>query len=274
MILPIRDSVGAALRFVRENIRLVLLAAAMAALTQGVIALLGVSLVWIVAVVAGTSLAYAAYLSAALGTPPSAGLLGNAGRLAGAMAMVGFFLAMVFFVVTFFAMTTAIAPYQAQVQAAGEDEAAVRAIMETAIANNGDVMRMSMLFGALLVFALTTRFYVVGPATLDRKRITVFESWRMTRGNFLRIAGARLLLLAPAFILAWALQNVIARIVGAPAGDAIQAIQYSQANPVGFAVFYTVSLFVQLAVVSSLDAGLSANIYRRLKAAHAPPAAV
>lgn len=269
MIVPIRDSVGAALRFVRENIRLVILAAAIAALVQGVIALLGISLVWIVAVVAGTLLAYAAYLGAALGaqTPATQGLVGNAGRVAGSMAMVGFFLAMVFFVVTFFAMTTVIAPYQAQVQAAGEDEVAVRAIMETALAENGDVLRLSMLFGAILVFALTTRFYVVAPATVDRKRITVFESWRMTRGNFLRIAGARLLLLAPAFILAWALQTLIARLLGAPSGDPVQILQYSQSNVVGFAVFYAVSLFVQLAVVSALDAGLSANIYRRLKAA-------
>jgi hypothetical protein len=275
MILPIRDSVGAALRFVRENIRLVVLAAAMAALVQGVIALLGISLVWIVAVVAGTLLAYAAYLSTALGaqTPVVQGLAGNAGRVAGSMAMVGFFLALVFFVVTFFAMTAVIAPYQAQVQAAGEDEAAVRAIMETAMAENGDVMRMSMLFGAILVFALTTRFYVVAPATVDRRRITVFESWRMTRGNFLRIAGARLLLLAPAFILAWALQTLIARLLGAPSGDPIQVLQYSQSNAVGFAVFYTVSLFVQLAVVSALDAGLSASIYRRLNATSPPPPA-
>lgn len=272
MILPIRDSVGAALRFVRENIRLVILAAATAALVQGVIALLGISLVWIVAVVAGTLLAYASYLSTALGaqTPVTQGLVGNAGRVAGSMAMVGFFLAMVFFVVTFFAMTAVIAPYQAQVQAAGEDEVAVRAIMETALAENGDVLRLSMLFGAILVFALTTRFYVVAPATVDRKRITVFESWRMTRGNFLRIAGARLLLLAPAFILAWALQTLIARLLGAPSGDPVQVLQYSQSNVVGFAVFYTVSLFVQLAVVSALDAGLSASIYRRLKAASPP----
>jgi len=272
MILPIRDSVGAALRFVRENIRLIVLAAAMAALLQGVIALLGISLVWIVTVVAGTLLAYAAYLSTALGAqaPVTQGLVGNAGRVAGSMAMVGFFLAMVFFVVTFFAMTTVIAPYQDQVQAAGEDEVAVRAIMETALAENGDVLRLSMLFGAILVFALTTRFYVVAPATVDRKRITVFESWRMTRGNFLRIAGARLLLLAPAFILAWALQTLIARLLGAPSDDPVQVLQYSQSNAVGFAVFYTVRLFVQLAVVSALDAGLSANIYRRLKAAGPP----
>jgi hypothetical protein len=135
------------------------------------------------------------------------------------------------------------------------------------------VMRMSMLFGAILVFALTTRFYVVAPATVDRRRITVFESWRMTRGNFLRIAGARLLLLAPAFILAWALQTLIARLLGAPSGDPIQVLQYSQSNAVGFAVFYTVSLFVQLAVVSALDAGLSASIYRRLNAMSPPPPA-
>lgn len=271
MSVPIRDSVGAALRFARENLRLILITAVLAALGQGVLALFGATPTWLFAVLVALLIAHTTFVSAALGTPISTQVLApNSTRVGATLAMVGFFLAMVFFVVTFFAMTALIAPYQAQIQAAGEDDAAVRALMETAVENGGDIMRGSMLIGLILAFAVTTRFYVAAPATIDRQRITVFESWRMTRGNFLRIAGARLLLLAPAFILAGALQAVVARLLGVPGGDALAAFAYSQQNPAGFALFYTACIFFQIAIFASLDAGLSASIYRVVKNNAAP----
>jgi hypothetical protein len=125
-------------------------------------------------------------------------------------------------------------------------------------------MSVAMFAGALLVFAITTRFYLAAPATIDRKRVTVFDSWRLTRGNFLRIAGARLLLLGPAFILASALQALLATVLGAPTGDPISMLNYAQANRLGFAVFYTISIFLQIVIYSVLEAALSAKIYRRL----------
>jgi hypothetical protein len=275
MNVPIRESVGAALRFVRENWRLVLIVATLAAVGQGVIALLGANLMWVVSVLVAVLVAHTALVSRALDgpSPITQGLLGNSARVGGAMAMIGFFLATIFFVMTFFAMSALVAPFQNELKAAGENEAAVREVLDTAMASNSSVMGWTMLIGALLVFALTTRFYVVAPATIDRQRITVFESWRMTRGNFLRIGGARLLLLAPAFILVGALQSLIARLLGAPGGDPLALLAYSQANPVGFVSFYSISIFIQIAIVAALDAGLSASIYRNLKAPSPPPPA-
>lgn len=271
MHVPIRDSVGAALRFARANSRLILIAATLAALGQGVLALFGATPTWLFGVLVALLVSHTAFVSVALGAPVTTQVLApNSTRVGATLAMVGFFLALMFFVVTFFAMTATVAPYQDQIQAAGEDEAAVRAILETAAANGGDIMRGSLIIFVILLFALTTRFYVATPATIDRQRITVFESWRMTRGNFLRIAGARLLLLAPAFILVGALQTLVARVLGVPGTDALAVLTYSQANPVGFALFYTASVFLQVAIFSSLDSGLSASIYRIVKNANPP----
>lgn len=271
MHVPIRDSVGAALRFARANSRLILIAATLAALGQGVLALFGATPTWLFGVLVALLVSHTAFVSVALGAPVTTQVLApNSTRVGATLAMVGFFLALMFFVVTFFAMTATVAPYQDQIQAAGEDEAAVRAILETAAANGGDIMRGSLIIFVVLLFALTTRFYVATPATIDRQRITVFESWRMTRGNFLRIAGARLLLLAPAFILVGALQTLAARVLGVPGTDALAVLTYSQANPVGFALFYTASVFLQVAIFSSLDSGLSASIYRIVKNANPP----
>lgn len=269
---PIRESVGAALRFVRENWRLVLAAAALAAVGQGIFALLGANLVWLIAVFLALLIAHTALVSAALGVSPSVrqGLAANSARVGAGMAMIGFFLGLVFFVLSFFAMSALIAPFQDELKAAGENEAAMRAVLDQAVQANSGVMGWTMLIGALLVFALTTRFYVVAPATIDRKRITVFESWRLTRGNFLRIAGARLLLLAPAFIFVGALQTLVAQVLGAPSSDPFALLSYSQANPMGFALFYGGAMFIQIAIFSALDAGLSASIYRALKVSSPP----
>ena len=269
---PIRESVGAALRFVREHVGFVAIVAAAAAFGQGVFALLGVDLAWIVAVLIAVLGAHTALTSTALGLPRPLmpRLVGDSARVGGAMAMIGVLLAMLFLLVTFVAMGVLVAPYQAELQAAGKNAAAAETILNRALAENPNVMNGASSLSALLFFAVTTRFYVTVPATIDRQRITLFESWRMTRGNFLRIAGARLMLLVPAFIFVYALQTLIAKAVGAPSSDPFALLTYSQSNLMGFALFYSASIFIQILVVSALEAGLSASLYRALKAADAP----
>lgn len=261
-----RDNVGAALRFARENWQFVLTAAAVAAGGQGLILLLGPSLIWMLAVIVAVVGAHTALTSAALGVPrPLTGRLpGDSARVGAAMAMIGFFLAIFFIMATFVAMSVLIAPYSVEVKAAGEDQVALRAIMDRAVQNDPGVITWTMAGGAVLLLALTTRFYLAAPATIDRQRITLFESWRMTRGNFFRIVGARLLLLGPAFILVSALQTLIAGALGVAAGDPVAMLSYSSGNPAGFALFYSVSIFLQITIFSALEAGLSANLYRSL----------
>lgn len=268
---PIRDSVGAALRFLRENWQFVVSVAAIAALAQGAFLLLGPNLAWMAAVLLAVLGAHTAITSVAIGAPrPVAkGLVANAARVGAAMAMIGFFLGILFFALSFITVTALIAPYQEQVKAAGEDQAALQQIMEQALQGQPNVMFWAVAAGTVLLFAVTTRFYVAAPATIDRKRITVFESWRMTRGNFLRIAGARLLLLGPAFIFVSALQSLLATGLGAPTADPISMLTYAQGNPLGFALFYTASIFLQIVIYSALEAALSARIYRALAPAPA-----
>lgn len=265
---PIRDSVGEALRFTRENWRYVLSAAGLAAAAAGASALIGANLIWMLIVLVALLAAHTALTSAALDLPRgfTNRLTADSARVGAVMAMIGFFLAIIFFLLLFVAMSVLIAPYQAELQAAGEDEAAVRAIMNTALESNPGVIAWTMLVGAVVAFAVTTRLYVAAPATIDSGRIKFFESWRLTRGNFLRIASARLMLLGPAFILVYALQALVARVLGAPGGDPFALLAYSQQNALGFALFYSASVFVQIAVFYALEAALSAKIYRHVKA--------
>ena len=186
------------------------------------------------------------------------------------MAMIGVLIGIIFVMLMFITMSVLIAPYAEEVKAAGENEAAMRAIMERAMAAQPGVPFWAMAAGAVMMFLLTTRLYFAAPGSVDDGRIVVFESWRLTRGNFLRIAGARLLLLGPAFILAGALQTLAGNALGAPTSDPIALFAYGQNNPVGFALFYSVAIFLQLSLFSALEAGLSAYLYRAVKP---PPAA-
>ncbi|MEZ5971065.1 MAG: hypothetical protein R3C31_04585 [Hyphomonadaceae bacterium] len=262
--ISIRDTVGAALRFVRENVRFVFIVAALAALAQAIFLPLGPNVAWMAAVLIAVLVAHTALTRAALGGAASEPLQLSVARVGGAMLMVGLFLGIVFVMLMFTAMSFIIAPYQAELQAAGQNQEAVAAIVERALQEQQGRMTIAMVIGAVLFFLVTTRFYLAAPATIDRKRISVFESWRMTRGNFLRIAGARLFLLTPAFILASMLQALLATAVGAPTGDPVQMLNYAQANLLGFALFYTLSIFLQIVIYSVLEAALSAKIYRSL----------
>jgi hypothetical protein len=269
---PARESIGAALRFVRSHWQTIAMAAGAVALAQAAAMLLtGPSLIWMVVLIAGFAVTYALYLNAALGAgDPRQGIAGHAGRLVLGMGMIGVFVFIVMLMVIFVAMYVLIAPYSAEIAAAGENEAAVRAIMERALAANPNVFLFSLTAGMVLLFVLTTRFYFAAPATVDRRRVTVFDSWRMTRGSFMRILTARIVLLGPALILVGALQSLAAMLLGAPS-DPASLIAYGQTNRVGFALFYASAIFFQLSIFSALEAGLSANLYRALKPADAPP---
>jgi hypothetical protein len=270
--LSIRDNVGAALRFVRENWRFVLVVAAIAAFAEGVtFFLMGATLSWMLLLGVITAAAYAALARAALFGPSGVqqSLPADGARVFAAMAVIGFFLTIIFIMLTFVAMSILIAPFEAEVKAAGEDQAALMEIMNRAVEGQPGTLAWTIVAGAVIVFLLTSRFYLAAPACVDQKRIVVFESWKWTRGNLLRIIGARLMLFIPALILVGALQSLVALAIGAPGGDPGALAGYAAATPAGFAAFYAAASFLQIAIYSALEAGLSANLYKSLK----PPAA-
>jgi hypothetical protein len=272
--LPIRDSVGAALRFVRENWRFVLIVAGIGAVVQGIAVALpsifGAVLLAFAAACVYAALTYAALNNGPQGLQPR--IARDGARVAASVGLLAFLLAIVFIMMMFVAMSILIGPYGAEVQAAGQDEQAITAIMNRAVEEQPATSFWIMVVSVAIMFALTSLFYVVAPATVDQQRIAFFESWRLTKGNLLGIMGARLLLLAPALILAGALQSLLAAALGAEGGSVVTVMQLAQSNPVAFALFGVFGSFLQIALYSSLEAGLSASIYKELKAPAAPPA--
>lgn len=264
--LSIKDCVGEALRFVRAEWRLALTVGAMGATALAASALLGPLALVALAVV--LTLCHTAFVSAALrGSAQVRANLGrDALRVGGAMAIVGLIVLILVIATAYIAMAVLIAPYMEQAKAAGEDQAAIEAVMRTAIAAQPHIAPWALAIGAAVIFYFTTKLFVAAPASVDRGRVSVFDSWRMSRGQVLRIMGARILLLGPAIILVGAVQSLIGIALGFSTSDPAALVTQSQANPALFLLFFALVVFVQLSVFAALEAGLSTAIYRRVAA--------
>lgn len=269
--ISMREAIGAALRFVRGNIGFVAAIAGAGAFAH--VTLLGTlaaaPLLLLPGLAAVWALLYAALTRAALGGPGAvrATLVRDAGRVAGSGAMVWFFFAIVALLAAYGAMAILIAPYAEEARAVKDNEAALTQLMQRAITERPDVLFWSMVAGFSVLLLLTSRLFLTAPASVDRNRIVVFESWKLTRGNLLRIVGARVVLLAPALIFAGALQSLVGMGMGLGVADPIALAQSAQANPAAFMVFYGAAQFIQIAVYTALEAGLSAALYRQLSPA-------
>lgn len=273
---PIRDSVGAAFAFVRENLRFILVVAA-----AGAAALTAVGALTLAAPVLGfgttivstlaQTFAYAALVAAALfgGGAARVRWVSDGGRVWVAMALIGLFLFIVLFLASIVASIVMVAgplgPYLEELQRAGGDNQAVMDVMlRFAEANPVAVLLLTLFFGAIWLL-LTSRLYLAAPATVDQQRILTFETWKWTKGAMLRITGARLLLLIPANIFVGAISHLIGRGVGLNTLDPATAAAAALSNAPGYLIFVFLSSFLQLALYSSLEAGLSSYIYRGLK---------
>lgn len=263
-----RDAIGAALRFVRENIGFVAAVAGAGAFAH--VALLGtlaaVPVLLLPMWVATWALLYAALTRAALSGPDAVrgALLRDAGRVAGSGAMVWLMIAIVALVAAYGAMALVIAPYAEEVRAMKDNEEALTQLMQRAIAEQPTVLFWAMAAGFAALLLLTSRLFLTAPASVERRRVVVFESWAWTRGNLLRIVGTRVVLLGPALIFAGALQSLVGMGMGLGVADPIALAQSAQANPASFMVFYAAAQFIQIAVYTAFEAGLSAALYRQL----------
>ncbi|MDZ4693045.1 hypothetical protein [Terricaulis sp.] len=270
---PIVESAGQAVRFLREHWRFGLSVAAIGAAVQtGAFALFGVTALWIVVVGIVSAFVHAAFLNVAFNGPVGVGarLAGDGLRVFASMSFVGFFISIVMFMVLYVAMSILIGPYAEEVRAAGQNNEQLMAIMDRAVTAQPNVMLWALGIAGVLVLLLTSRLYLAAPATVEQNRIKVFDSWRWTKGNLLRISATRVLLLAPALILVGVLQSIAAAIFGAPASD--PAALAANAQTVSVIGFYFLAGLAQLLIYGMLEAGLSAYLYRGLRPTP-PPAA-
>jgi len=273
---PVRESVGAALRFVRENIRLIGAVSALAALASALGSTLGV-IVPALSMPTGVinslvqAFAYAAFVGAALfGAGAVRGRwTSDGGRVWAAMIVVGFFLCIVGVVlvipVSIALVAGPMAPYLSDLQAAGSNNDAVLAVMTRFAEENPAALLATFLFFVVIWLLLTSRLYLAAPATVDQQRILTFETWKWTKGAMLRIAGARLLLLIPANIFVGAIGYLIGRAFGIDTMNPATAAATVQANPLGFFIYVLLSSFITFALYSALEAGLSTYLYKGLR---------
>ncbi|HYD74303.1 MAG TPA: hypothetical protein VEF55_14285 [Candidatus Binatia bacterium] len=282
---PIRESVGAALRFVRENIRFIAVAsvAGAAALTLiGGLNLVAPQFGFVTTIVSSVmqAMVYAVFLGASLFGSAEARTrwLNDGMRVWAAMAIIGFFLFIVMFVAFIIAgivmAAGPLAPYMSDLTEAGSDEAAVMAVMVRFAEANPVAVLLFTLFFATIWMLLTSRLYLAAPATVDQQRILSFETWSWTKGAMLRITGARLLLLIPANLFVGAIGHLIGRLVDVDTLDPVTHAAAASSNPAGYLAFVFVTGVLTFALYSALEAGLSSYLYRGLKPAEAqtPPA--
>ncbi len=266
--LSARENVGAALRFVRDHWRLIVIMAAIgAAATAALVAVSQSSqLVAILADVGNwlvQAFVFAAFVKAALGqtqrVEPGDGL-----RMFAAMVVVGFFLFLAFFVLmipgAIVLIVGPMSPYLADMQAAGQDQAAMMRVMTRFAQENPAPLLAFFAFYGILWFLLTSRLYLAAPATAEARRVRTFDTWRWTRGMTLKIAGARIMLLAPAFVLMAALTYLAARALG------IDPTSATQRPPLPlFTAYVVIDRLLFFATYLALEAGLSTALYRALK---------
>lgn len=270
------DCVGAALRFARANWRFMLMLTAVAGVAQ--VLIIGIELVApqsaIALIVFGGLLQaflYAAALGAVLGlTQGFAPRTAQDGiRVWSAMAIVSFFLFIVFFFLLIpGSMILAAGPlggYVQDLQAAQGDQARVMEIMMRFATANPGWVAGAFIFYALLWLAFTSRLYLSAPATVDQGRILTFETWNWTKGNMLRIIGARLMLLLPAFVLASCVPWLVGSAIGIDGSNPMSLEAAARANPPLVLAYAFVERGVWFAVYTSLEAGLSSALYRALK---------
>lgn len=280
--LPIRESVGAAFRFVRENLRFVLLvsgagAAAVTLIGGLTLAAPALGLVTTILSTLVQAFVYAGLTGAALfgGAAARVRWTADGGRVWVAMALIGLFLFIVMFVVSIIASIVLVAgplgPYLEDLQSAGNDNAAIVTVMTRFAEANPLALLLLMLFIGAIWMLLTSRLYLSAPATVDKQRILTFETWRWTKGAMLRITWARLSVLLPAYVFTFAVSQLLARLLGIDVLDPTAAQAFAAANPVVYLGYALITSFVSLFVYTALEAGLSSYIYRGLKPAETSP---
>jgi hypothetical protein len=276
---PVIESARAAWAFGRENIaKLAPIAAIVAALSVPVAIFASRSALGgdILGMLAGnlasgiiTAILFAAAYRLAFNTPAGPSLAGlsfgpDEFRLFGAGIVIAFFLFIVFMVAMLpgiLIVGISLQPFQREIEAAAQNPQAMIDVMQKALAANpAPLLGVVALYGFIWM-ALTSRLYAAAPATFAEKQVRTFETWAWTKGNMLRIIAARLIALIPAFLVMAIGQGLVSAAFGL--GDtAAQAL--GQADPRAIAVSF-VSNFLFALVYSSIEAGLSAYLYRGLK---------
>jgi hypothetical protein len=280
MNVPVRESVGAALRYVRENFGFIAIVAGIFAVASTFVTALALAVpqAGILTMVGNgviQAFCYAALVGGALyGVGAVRGRWAQDGwRVWSSMVVVGFFMGIVVFVisipVTIALVAGPLGRYAEDLTNAGSDQQAVLEIMTRFVQENPGAVIVTMMFYLVICLLLTSRLYLAAPASVDAGRILTFETWKWTKGAVLRITWARFMLLIPAYVLMFAISLLLGRLFGFSPLDGASMQAAVASNPIGVMIYEFITSFIVLVLYASLEAGLSSYLYRGLKPADA-----
>lgn len=267
---PILESVRAGYAFVASEWRALAMPAVMGAgglvmvfsLAGSLAGALGGLFLVLLLQMSVVALVYAAFLGVAFKPAGArrAAFFGDAGRLWSAMAIVAAFLGLLFLVALLpggVALSVVFSPYAAEIEAAQSDPVAMNALAERMLQENPAPTMLLFAIYALSWLALTSRLYLVAPATVAEDKIRTFETWPWTQGSMLRIMASRLLLLGPPGLVTFTAQSAALAWIGAQ----------SAPSPV-LVLAVLLGFLLATMVLLAAEAGLSAFLYRGLRPAN------
>ena len=273
---PVMEAARAAYRFWREAWRPALgalLVLSAAAAVQGYFAMTGATgwallgtLVTLVAqIIAYGALFRLAFADERTGEPAfqtgPGGLQwgGMENRLLGAtllLLLLVFVAAIIFAILFVIAMFVAVGGAGADLEGADTPQAVFEALGYRGVL----VLGVTTLAAALLAIWVSVRLALVLPATASSGKVQVFETWRLTKGQFWRILAAMLIASAPTIL--WAMFS--GGVEGALAEDGPRE-GVRVLPPATAAVMAVVGGLVTGVLQAPLSAGLTAYLYRGLR---------
>ncbi len=145
------------------------------------------------------------------------------------------------------------------------DPAATMAAAQQLASQHWPVLALLIGVYTFVWLALTSRLYLAAPASVAEERIRTFETWAWTKGNMLRIMAARVIALAPVWIVLQGLQALAMSALGANPLDPQSFAALIAREPLRYLSVIAPMHALTLLALYGLEAALSAYLYKGLK---------
>ncbi len=180
------------------------------------------------------------------------------GVFAGLMCIIIPFGALVFLIVSVVVISR-LASSPAELQRLLDDPDAMSTALETTLGPAGSAAFLLFMFAAIGIFIyVATRLFMMNAATIGERRIVMFQTWKWSRGNVLRMLGALLLTWLPASLMDTMIYSLAATVFSGVASPGNAALTIP--------IFHIITTFVT-AMLSIPSVVVGAILYKGLRPA-------
>ncbi|MEQ1781058.1 MAG: hypothetical protein ABMA14_06855 [Hyphomonadaceae bacterium] len=180
------------------------------------------------------------------------------GVLAGLMCIIIPFGSLVFLVVSVVVIPR-LASSPEELQRLLDDPDAMSTALENSLGPAGSAAFLFFMFAAIgIVIYVATRLFMMNAATIGERRVVMFQTWKWSRGNVLRMLGALLLTWLPASLIDTMIYSLAATVFSGVASPGNAALTIP--------IFHIITTFVT-AMLSIPSIVVGAILYKGLRPA-------